>query len=48
MEKKKVKKLSLHRETVRNLNEKELAQANGGTILSLALCTLLICSLLDC
>lgn len=46
MEKKtlKAKKLSLNRETLRSLNNQELAEANGGTILSLALCTVLLCT----
>jgi hypothetical protein len=46
---KKVKKLTLNRETVRTLKDGEVAQANGGTILSLPIiCTLLICTLLGC
>lgn len=50
MQKKQVRKLSLNRETVRNLNDQELSHANGGTLLSLpVVCDLsIICSLITC
>lgn len=46
MQKKPAKKLTLNRETVRQLDDRDLAEVAGG-LTSIALCSVLLCSVLD-